>query len=423
MVTYGQPNQRRENKASVPKEKIAAWHALLLKYGGAQPDLRMSMAIYLTGDGKAGLPALATAVQQSKELPDWLAEGEVMRLLLDKLPRPEGDGVLEGIARAPALYTVAVAQASQAPAATGDYLLEPTRFRAVLEPASGRTLVMALQRTLGGNFGSEQKTWSLSQDEPKARAIVSALVESTNDAWRAAAVFMLGRRAASENQSILQAAMKDKSAWVRAAALQGLTRAHQKDRSALETEIGQSLSDTNSHVAEMAALALLEEEVRSMAGLEWSFDRFEFAGTTIYMQESFSISSDDRPLTPLDSKPAFLDAVRQKVRSTDGASLGVFALLLAQYGEAEGVDKLITKPAARSHGGFEPNAELLAGIALTHDAKYIPTLRKLAQTEKRDYELRKYLQAIRGMSGPEAREFRVDLNKQIRKSSGNPLVE
>jgi len=56
----------------------------------------------------------------------------------------------------------------------------------------------------------------------------------------------------------------------------------------------------------------------------------------------------------------------------------------------------------------------LAGIALSRDSKYIPTLRQIMGKADGEWELRKVLQALKGMTGPEARQLRLDINKRIR---------
>ena len=80
----------------------------------------------------------------------------------------------------------------------------------------------------------------------------------------------------------------------------------------------------------------------------------------------------------------------------------MFTLLLAQYGDFAGLDRLLADPAALQPGRQdEDGSVILAAIALSRDAKYIPALRTLAQSRQNEYELRKILQAARGMSGPD----------------------
>jgi len=65
---------------------------------------------------------------------------------------------------------------------------------------------------------------------------------------------------------------------------------------------------------------------------------------------------------------------------------------------------------------------LLAGIALSRDTKYIPYLRRLMDRTQQDWDLRKILRALKGMSGPEARQLRVDVNKRMRTASAGISV-
>ncbi|HEX9046179.1 MAG TPA: hypothetical protein VF988_04070, partial [Verrucomicrobiae bacterium] len=99
--------------------------------------------------------------------------------------------------------------------------------------------------------------------------------------------------------------------------------------------------------------------------------------------------------------------------STNTAETIPLALLLAQYGEFDGVDRLAAQLSAQN-GQLDNRTlyALLTGMALSHDAKYVPTLKQLAA--KNETWLRKILAAMKGMSGPEARQLRLDINKKIR---------
>jgi len=44
-------------------------------------------------------------------------------------------------------------------------------------------------------------------------------------------------------------------------------------------------------------------------------------------------------------------------------------------------------------------------------------MKKLTAAAKENYELTRLLQAIKGMSGPEARELRLEINKRMRQTS------
>ena len=61
--------------------------------------------------------------------------------------------------------------------------------------------------------------------------------------------------------------------------------------------------------------------------------------------------------------------------------------------------------------------EILTCIALSKNFKYIPALKKMSQGMKDEWQLRKILRALKGMTGPEAREFRLELNKLLRKTT------
>jgi hypothetical protein len=93
----------------------------------------------------------------------------------------------------------------------------------------------------------------------------------------------------------------------------------------------------------------------------------------------------------------------------------IFVLLLAQHGEFDGIDRLLARQALPEAGRPEALSDvLLTGIALTHDPKYLPYLRQAMDRPQQDWDLRKILRALKGMSGPEVRQLRVDVNKRMR---------
>ena len=62
----------------------------------------------------------------------------------------------------------------------------------------------------------------------------------------------------------------------------------------------------------------------------------------------------------------------------------VFALLLAQHGEFDGVDLLVAQLPENSPNKFTTLPDtLLTGIALSRDTKYIPALRRLMERTQR----------------------------------------
>jgi transposase len=72
--------------------------------------------------------------------------------------------------------------------------------------------------------------------------------------------------------------------------------------------------------------------------------------------------------------------------------------------------------AASNEESYSADA-LLAGIALSRDSRFLPTLRQMAAARHDEWELRKVLQALRGMTGPDARQLRLEINKQIRNAA------
>jgi len=408
----------KANAPAATPERIAAWHSNLLVHAEAGASPSVAAAIYATGDGKADLPRLAAALERADlKAIKQLAASPAMTVLMPKLPWPEGKPILERLASSPVLFVLAATASEHGKSEAADFLLEPARFKAAIEPASGEDLPMMLQRLLLDSSSRNQRTWSLLAPGERARGIVKALLDSTNAAWRAAGVYALGHREAEANRNVFEKALQDSNPWVRRAGVQGLARAV-TDRPVLENLIGPFVGDTNSHVAEAAALALLEPELRAAAGLQWYLSFFQIEEVRTSSSYSFSIN-EDRPLAALDNKPAYLEQARRRLSSTNESETVTFALLLAQHGEFDGLDRLLAQSPAREDDsrGSAPDA-LLAGIALSRDAKYLPFLRRVMEKTQQDYELRKILRALKGMTGPDARQLRVEVNKRMRSASG-----
>jgi hypothetical protein len=174
----------------------------------------------------------------------------------------------------------------------------------------------------------------------------------------------------------------------------------------------------------VAALALLEPEIRQTAGLQWQYDYFRFEDVQTGRTEGYSLN-DARPLTPLETKPAYLESARKWLKSTNAEAVTPFALLLAQHGDQAGLERLIEIRGDLSEDKSQVLPDpLLTAIALAQDPKYIPLLRGLMDATRNAYELQKLLRAIKGLNGSEARQLRVDLNKRMRTvGAGGVIVE
>ncbi len=420
------------NPPAASASQLAAWHAALLQRSNAAPSLRLAAAVYATGDPKADLPLLLAALDKDK--PETSAgrreqEATAIGLILAKLPWPEGKPALDKLCDSPILFAMAAQRNSGAAPGAADYLLEPARFKAAVERASGEALKEALQMLAGyGSFGAETffengveqeagSRWTLWGETERVKAITLALAASTNAAWRAAAVYSLGWRAdAEQNGAIFEKAVSDGNEWVRRAGAQALGR-RSKDRGALESRLGPLLSDTNVEVAGVAAALLLEPEIRQAADLTGQFNYFEFEGsyggrldigTTINQ-------NNERPLATLEGKPAFLEQAAKRAAAAKGEEAAPFVLLLAQYGQFDGLDRLLAQSGeAKANEQNELDDAILTGIALSQDAKYLPALRKMMAAQNNDYQLRKILQAMQSMRGADARQLRLDINKKLR---------
>ena len=415
----------KTNKPSLTAAQNAAWHAALLKRAEVTPELNVAAAIFLTGDGKADLPMLlaaldatnsATAQSRLQKSADAMAIG----LLAPKLALADERPVLDKFASSPLWFAMAASESGHCQPEVADYLLDPARFKSVMEPVNGEPLSATLEILAGYEYGERPK-WSLWSETARTKAVASALLDSTNAAWRAAAVFSLGLRAdAKENLAVFEKAVADPNPWVRGSGIRALAR-NVKDRAVLEQRLAPMLADTNLPVATAAAMVLLEPDICQAAGISGEAIYFEFESHRGGRSESSTMRNDGRPLAVLEGKPSFLPAVNDRLAASSGREAAPFMLLLAQYGEFGGVDRMAAQIATQNPDRESPDA-LLTGIALSRDAKYLPVLQKIATTMNNEFELRKILQALKGMSGPDARQLRLEINKKIRDAGGSASV-
>ena len=423
---YYSSSPPKTNKPAASAEQIMAWHAAILKKADPVPALDLAAAIYATGDGRTDLPMLLTALGDTSHASvqsraGRQADAVAIELIVLKLPWPEGRPVLDKMAVSPVWFAMAAGQSGRDKPDVADYLLDPIRFKSVVEPATGPALSETLVLLAGYDYEyREKRQWSLWSETDRTKAVAVALAESTNAAWRAAAVFSLGLRAdAKNNLAIFEKAIADPDSWVRASGVRAIAR-NAKDRPVLEQTLAPILADTNLPAATVAAVALLEPETRQAARLETLLDYFQFQ--TIHGgRSSQSVNQwDARPLAVLEGKPSFLALARERLGTAKSEEAAPFALLLAQYGDFTGVDQLVAQLAAPDSGNDSGAVNvLLTGIALSGDIKYLPALKQLASVRHEEWALQKILQALRGMSGPDARQLRLEINKKIRNAGGS----
>jgi HEAT repeat protein len=427
-VFYSNSSSMRTNQPIASVAQLAAWHRAMLQREEPAPALNLAAAVFATGDGTSDLPMLLAALANTNgaSAPGRLNRTREMIAigsLMPKLSLPAGRAVLEKLSASPFRFALAASQSKRCKSDVADYLLDPARFKSVVEPASGPVLSDTLGLLAGFDYEYQNnQKWSLWSDTYRTKSIALALLDSTNAAWRAAAVFSLGLRAdARDNLAVFEKAAADPNPWVRASAAKAIAR-NVKDRPALEPHLAPLLADTNLAVASAAALALLEPETRQAAGLDTELGYFAFESVRGGKSQTIN-QNDQRPLTTLDSKPPYLAVARKWLAATAGKNSGAFAVLLAQFGEFDGVDKLVAQlPALNSDNDSRAADALLTGIALSHDTKYVPALQQVAAARHQDYELRKILQALKGMTGPDARQLRLDINKKLRNTGGSSAV-
>jgi hypothetical protein len=339
---------------------------------------------------------------------------EALGSLMSSLPMPEGQPILEKLTTLPSLFASAVVNTTTNEA--GDYLLDPHRFRAALEPASAGDLELILPMLLGQRAGESEEgvpqKWSLAKNTVRNQAIAMALLESTNAGLRATALHALGKHV--DDASLYLKAISDSNVWVRAEAIKQFVLT-QPGRARLEEVIGPLLADTNPPIASAAVLSLLEPEIAKAAGVSGGLNSFEFGATRFDRTYDMDIEQD-MPLSTLETKPAYLTYAKTRLTQSKSSGDQLLLLLLAQHADFSALEDWIAKHPPSTREG-DVDTVVLTAISLSHDNKFIPYLSALAQVNKNQYYLRTLLRALKGMTGSERRQLRLDINKQMRTST------
>lgn len=395
-------------------ERLSQWHAALEEEAGRSSNAIPMVAAYVTGSTNVDLPALQRRLGcVDRAGLEKLSRSAAMAALAPRLPWPEGQSIVERLAAHPMLFLKLAACLHKANPGLKDFVLEPARFRAAVDPASPELLQVEMQRLLNGNA----QRWSFLSTGTGTLAVVKGLLEATNALWRAAAIYSLGQREDSNPQTLLERALKDTNRWVRGVAVVGITKTV-KDRASTEKLLSPLLSDPEEKVAQMACIGLLEPELRLAAGLAFGAAGFEYDKVRVW-PEGFQTPTDQRPLSILSDKPSFLEVVRKTMTSTSlPEKAAVPALLLAQYGDFTGLDqllKLLPRDGRLQETTHQPL--LLAAIGLSRESKYLPVIKQMLASSKEQYELSQLLQALKGMSGPEVRELRLEINRRMRQTT------
>jgi hypothetical protein len=92
----------------------------------------------------------------------------------------------------------------------------------------------------------------------------------------------------------------------------------------------------------------------------------------------------------------------------------VLALLLAQYGDFEAFHAY----ARKAIDAKQTSSELVAGISLSRDPRYLPALRSWLDRPGQRSGVQYVLKALRGMEGDAARELRREANHRLRQLTG-----
>lgn len=405
--------KRATNTSVLTPALRAEWRVALQKSGGNEPVV--AAAAYALGDAVKELPDLTAAVATAdKQSLRTFAKSPALAMIIPRLPWPEGEPFLDTISASPLSYALAMTESASATQAVREFLREPVRFSRAVAPAGDDDLATVLPLLLKQGA----KKWTLFSDAKAGRGIAEALAVSTNGGWRAASVYVLSQGGGSNKLALLARAAQDSNAWVRIAGINGLGRST-AGRAALEQSLGPAVGDPDLRVAHAAAVALLEPELRMAAFSSWHSVSFYYNRVVVYDTQNPGGSSDDRPLVALETSPSYLAVASRRADTNKLSDALPFLILLAQHREFDALSKAIERnPQPPGGKEMEMANAMAAAIALSRDTKFLPYVRAIVEGAAKDeWQLRSALRALRGMSGPEVRELRLDINRRIRKTT------
>ena len=404
------------------KKQYAEWRKVLLGQRGENPDLRVALALYATGDGKSDVGLLMDVLDRPdlKRTMKRLSQRDTaISLILRKGPWPEIRPFLDKACQDPFMHASMLAQAGKASEPIRDHLLDTNRLVASLERAEADERA-SLIRLLLSHEGSSPAT--IPPATARNMALARKLYRSERAILRAVAVCAFGFHDDAESLAWIEEATKDRDPWIRGAALQSLIR-RSAARGQLKTRLVTFLADSDARLALIAAAGLLEPEVRRAAHLERPLTHFRYDGLSTWPSYG-SGSRTSRPPMVIPVEPGIVARVGERLpihgketgdeKDEDGDLGSALLLILAQYGDFRGVEQWFRewsqgKPA-------DVPRTFLAGIALSRDPKYVPVLRTVATEGKRRglWSVRSVLQWTRGMKGHEVRDLRREVNARMR---------
>jgi HEAT repeat protein len=402
--------RKKTNTPSATPIQLAGWNTQLRSK--PTPEPLTAAAIFVTSTNSADLSLLEESLDQAEPAAlARLGRSAAITALAPRLSWPQAQPVVEKLCRTPFLFfKLATGSARTAPQLKA-FLFEPKRFRQAADAAAGEDLEPYLSKLLSSNSGG----WSLLSPGANIEAVALSLLESTNAIWRAAALHALSAGKDERRLPLLLKSCQDTNVWVRLAAANGLAKCA-RNRDALESGLGPLLEDGERNVVRCAASGLLEPETRTAANMEYGSGYFRYDQLTVWSTYSSS-SSDQRPLAVLTNRPAFLETARRQAASANASDGALLTLLLAQYGDFSGLDKLLPQLKSESQRNEDLPALLFTAVALSRDAKFLPFLQQAAAAAKDESDFRRLLQALKGMSGPDVRELRLLINKRMRQGS------
>jgi HEAT repeat protein len=380
---------------------LRSWHATLERDPSLGKEFPVTLACYLTGPAEAPTSQLANSILalDAPALQEAVESGWV-DMLMTRLAWPGGEAVLAALETRPLLYARALTAVPPPRADVQARLFDPERLRHALGPVSQEEAPPVVQVLL-----NRENAYTRPRMLPEPA--LAALAPSTNPTWRAFSIYGQAQNQPGTNLAVFIEALASTNDWVRIAGVQALAL-HSSGRDQLETWLGPLLLHSNREVAMIAAVGLLEPEVRQSAGLQARLLRFNFPGVADEAIE-LSTSNTEGPLAPLKQQPAFLDAIQANLRTPATEDTCLQALLLAQYGRREGIDHCI----AQATAGLGLDA-ILTAIALTPEARYLGFVRDRADQTHDPLELLRLLRTVNRMTGTEVRQLRLEINRRLR---------
>ncbi|MDX1565240.1 MAG: HEAT repeat domain-containing protein, partial [Phycisphaeraceae bacterium] len=384
------------------------WHRQLKELAGPDRDVRFNIATYVSGDGREAMSLLSGVLDSKQPVAvNGLEQGAWLGLVLKRMPWPAGRDLLLRAASVPSRYPHLLAWSRHGSSEFQTLIREPRRMIAALADEEAG----ALQPIAEYLIESAPPTYR--------QSLGAELIRAEPGSARALGWVLKSSLASGTETDLLKKALHDSDPGVRFAAVQAAVRLVE-DQERREALLVPLLQEKDLKVFSAAAAGILSPEVRRSSDVGDMGRYFIYGDTQLWMRNlhpEVSSASLVRPLEVIQRQPPWLSEISRRIRQidVDGKSESKMALLsmvLAQYGDFSGMDRLLTLRKAET--GRSIDQALAVALQLSRNKKYAGYLTDQIESATSEYQLRYLLKPLRGIHDDWARELRRQINAKMR---------